>query len=180
MSDSRKFAYASRNLSTFTTDAASKLDVLWHDGDTLGVDGAQVGVFEEADQVSLGGFLKGHDSRGLEAEVSLEVLGDFTDQALERQLADEELSALLVTTDLTESYGTGPVPVGFLDTSCGRGRFASCLGGELLAWGLASGGLAGGLLGTSHGELVILALELRFFIGPNSFPRQLIGGFGSQ
>ena len=44
--------------------------------------------------------------------------------------------------------------MGFLDTSGGRCRFASCLGGELLAWGFASGGLAGGLLGTSHGELV--------------------------
>ena len=45
-------------LSTLTTDTAGKLDVLWHDGDTLGVDGAQVGVLEEADQVGLGGLLK--------------------------------------------------------------------------------------------------------------------------
>ena len=142
------------NLSTLSADTAGELDVLGHDGDTLGVDGAQVGVFEESYEVGFGSFLEGHDSRALETEISFEVLGDFTDQALEGKLADEELSALLVTTDLTESYGTGPVPVGLLDTSCGRGRFASCLGGELLAWGLASGGLAGGLLGTSHGELV--------------------------
>ena len=40
--------------------------------------------------------------------------------------------------------------MGLLHASCGRGRFASCLGGELLAWGLATGGLACGLLGTSH------------------------------
>lgn len=33
-------------LSTLTTDTTSQLDVLWHDSDTLGVDGAQVGVFE--------------------------------------------------------------------------------------------------------------------------------------
>ena len=39
-------------LSTFTTDTAGKLDILGHDGDTLGVDGAQVGIFEETDQVS--------------------------------------------------------------------------------------------------------------------------------
>ena len=137
-------------LSTFATDTAGKLDVLGHDGDTFGVDGAQVGVFEEPDEVSLRSFLESHDGRGLESEISLEVLCDFTHQTLEGKLADEELSALLVTTDLTESYGTRPVPVGFLDTSCGRGRFASCLGGELLAWGLATGGLACGLLGTSH------------------------------
>ena len=138
------------NLSALATDTAGQLDVLGHDGDTLGVDGTQVGVFEETDEVGLGSFLEGHDGRGLEPEVGFEVLGDFTDQTLEGQLADEELSALLVTSDLTESYGTGPVPVGFLDASCGRGGLASCLGGELLAWGLATGGLAGSLLGTSH------------------------------
>ena len=137
-------------LSTLATDTAGKLDVLGHDGDTFGVDGAQVGVFKEPDEVGLGSFLESHDGRGLESEVSLEVLCDFTHQTLEGKLADEELSALLVTTDLTESYGTRPVPVGFLDTSCSRGGLASCLGGELLAWGLASGGLASGLLGTSH------------------------------
>ena len=142
------------NLSTLSADTAGELDVLGHDGDTLGVDGAQVGVFEESYEVGFGSFLEGHDSRALETEISFEVLGDFTDQALEGKLADEELSALLVTADLTESYGTGPVPVGLLDTSCGWGGLASCLGGELLAWGLASSGLAGGLLGTSHGELV--------------------------
>ena len=140
------------SLGTFSTDASGQLDVLGHDGDTLGVDGAQVGVLEETDQVSLGGFLKGHDSRGLEAEISLEVLGDFTDQALEGQLPDEELSALLVTTDLTEGDGSGPVTMGFLDTSCSRGGLASSLGGELLAWGLASGRFTGGLLGTSHDD----------------------------
>ena len=138
------------NLSALATDTAGKLDVLGHDGDTLGVDGAQVGVFEETDEVGLGSLLEGHDGRGLEPEVSLEVLGDFTDQALEGELADEKLCALLVTTDLTESHGTGPVPVGLLDASCGRGGFASCLGGKLLAWGLATGGLASCLLGTSH------------------------------
>ena len=138
------------NLSTLSADTAGKLDVLGHDGDTLGVDGAQVGVFEESYEVGFGSFLEGHDGRGLESEVGLEVLGDFTDQTLEGKLADEELSALLVTTDFTKSHGTGPVPVGLLDASCGRGRLASCLGGELLAWGLATGGLACGLLGTSH------------------------------
>ena len=124
------------------------------------MDGAEISILEKANEVSLRGLLEGHDSRGLEPEVSLEVLGDFTDQALEGELADEKLCALLVTADLTESHGTGPVPVGLLDASCGRGGLASCLGGELLAWGLASGGLAGGLLSTSHGEPVNLLVSL--------------------
>ena len=139
-------------LSTLSTDTAGKLDVLGHDGDTLGVDSTQVGVLKEADEVSLAGLLEGHDGGALEAEVSLEVLGDLTDQALEGQLADEELSGLLVSPDLTESDGSWPVSVGLLDSSGSRGRFAGSLGGQLFPGGLASSGLASGLLGTSHGD----------------------------
>jgi hypothetical protein len=40
----------------------------------LGVDGAEVGVLEEADQVRLGGLLEGEDGVRLEAQVRLEVL----------------------------------------------------------------------------------------------------------
>ena len=139
-------------LGTFTTDTASQLDVLGHDGHTLGVNGAQVGVLKQTNQVSLGGLLQGHDSRGLEAKVSLEVLGNLTDQTLEGQLPDQEFSALLVTPNLTESNGTGPVTVGLLHTTCSRGRLASSLGGKLLARGLPSGRLTGGLLCTGHAD----------------------------
>ena len=138
------------DLGALSADTAGQLDVLGHDGDTLGVDGAQVGVLEEADQVSLAGLLQSHDGGALEAQVGLEVLGDLTDEALEGQLADQQLGALLVTTDLTESHGTGPVPVGLLDTPGGGRGLASGLGGQLLARSLSSGRLAGCLLGTGH------------------------------
>jgi len=138
------------DLGTLSTDAAGKLDVLGHDGDTLGVDGAQVGVLKETNQVSLRGLLESHDSRGLETKVSLEVLGNLTDKALEGQLADEKLSGLLVATDLTESNCARAITMGLLDSSGSRGRFAGSLSGELLPGGLASGGLASGLLGTCH------------------------------
>lgn len=49
------------------------------DGDTLGVDGAQVGVLKEGNEVRLDRLLQGTNGGGLEAEVGLEVLGDFTD-----------------------------------------------------------------------------------------------------
>ena len=138
------------DLSTLSTDTASQLDVFWHDGDTFGVDGAQVGVLEETDQVCLAGLLKGHDGRALEAEISLEVLSDFTYKTLEWQLADEKLGGLLVTTDLTESDGSWPVSVGLLDTSGGWGTLASCLGGELLARSLSSGRFTSGLFCSCH------------------------------
>ena len=41
-------------LGALTADAAGQLNVLRHDGDALGVDGAQVGVIEDADDVRLG------------------------------------------------------------------------------------------------------------------------------
>jgi hypothetical protein len=73
-------------LSALATDAAGQLDVLGHDGDTLGVDRAQVGVLEQADQVGLRRLLQRQDGAGLEAKIGLEVLGNFTNQALERKL----------------------------------------------------------------------------------------------
>jgi len=51
-----------QNLSTFSTDTSCQLDVLGHDGDTLGVDGAQVGILKETDKVSFRCFLESHDS----------------------------------------------------------------------------------------------------------------------
>ena len=140
-------------LGTFSTDSAGQLDVLGHNGDTLGVDGAKVGILEETDEVSLRGLLEGHDGRALEAEVSLEVLSDLTDKTLEGELADEKLGRLLVSSDLTESDGTGPVTMGLLDATGRGGRLASGFGSQLLARGLASGGLASGLLGSCHLDL---------------------------
>ena len=109
-----------------------QLDVLGHDGDSLGVDGAQVGVLKQTNQVSLAGLLKSHDGRALEAQVGLEVLSDLSDQTLEGQLADQQLSGLLVTTDLSQSHGTGPVTMGLLHATGGWGAFAGSLGCELL------------------------------------------------
>ncbi|KAF8376109.1 hypothetical protein PRIPAC_82538, partial [Pristionchus pacificus] len=115
LSSSSLAAVQAHGLSTLSTDAAGELDVLGHDGHSLGVDGAKVGVLEESDEVSLGGLLEGHHGGRLEAEVGLEVLGDLADQTLEGELADEQLRGLLVATDLTKSNGTGTVTraVGF-------------------------------------------------------------------
>ncbi len=141
---------ASWSLCTFAADSTGELDVLRHDCHTLGVDSAQVGVFEETDEVGLAGFLEGHDGGALEAEISLEVLGDLTDQPLERELADQKLSALLVATDLSERHGSGPVSVGLFHSSGSWSRFPCSLGGQLLSGSLSSGGLASGLLCSGH------------------------------
>ena len=81
------------------------------------MDGGQVGILEQGHEVSLGGLLKSHNGRGLEAQVGLEscasdheiprittktetdleVLSDFTNKTLEGQLADQEFGGLLIT-----------------------------------------------------------------------------------
>jgi hypothetical protein len=135
--------------------------------DALSVDGSKVGILKQGDEVSLSSLLKGHNSRRLETKIGLVVydpaiispsaakekgererptLRDFTDEALEGQLADEELGALLVATDFTEGDGTRAETMRLLHTTGRRRRLASLLGGELLAGSLATGRLAGSLL----------------------------------
>lgn len=133
-----------------TTDAAGKVDVTGHDGNTLAVDSAQVNILKQRDEVGLGSLLEGSDGSRLEAKVSLALLGDLTDETLEGKLADQELSRLLVATDLTERNGAGAIAMGLLDAR-GRGcRLAGSLGGDHLAGSLTTGGLASSVLGTSH------------------------------
>ena len=138
------------NLGTFSTDTSRQLDVLGHDRYTLGMDGTQVGILEETDQICLAGFLKSHHGGALETQVGLEILSDLTDETLEGQFPDQQFGTLLVTTDLTESDRSGPVTMGFFHTS-GGGRTLTCgLRGQLFTRGLSSGGFTSGLLGTSH------------------------------
>jgi hypothetical protein len=62
-----------------TADAPGQLEVLGHDGDSSGVDGAEVGVLEQGDEVSLSSLLKGQDGRALESQFLLEFVGKFAD-----------------------------------------------------------------------------------------------------
>jgi hypothetical protein len=81
----------------------------------------------------------------------LVVLCDFTNETLERQFADQEFGRLLVATNFTEGDGTGAEAVRLLDTTgSGHGRLTGLLGSELLAGGLATSRLAGGLLLDGH------------------------------
>ena len=126
-------------LSAFSADAACQLHVLGHNGDSFGVDGAEVGVLEEPGEVGLASLLQGHDGRALEAQVGLEVLGNLSHKSLEGQLADQKLSGFLVASDFAEGDGARAESVRALHASGRWGRFARGFGGELLAGGLASG-----------------------------------------
>lgn len=137
-------------LGTLAADTSGKLDVLGHDSDTFGVDGAQVCVLEETDQVGLASLLESHDGRGLEAKISLKVLCNLSHETLEWQLADEQFCRFLVSTDLPQSHCSWPVTVRLLDAAGGGCALTSSLGGQLLAWGFASSGFTCCLLCTSH------------------------------
>ena len=107
------------------------------------MDGAEVGILKETHQVGLTSLLKGHHSRTLESQVGLEVLSNLSDETLERQLADEQFSGLLVPgrgfksftldnpdplpPDLAKSNGARPIAVGLLHSTCGRSTLPGCL-----------------------------------------------------
>ena len=143
----------SRSLSS---DSASELEVLWHDGDSLGVDGAEVGVFEESNEVGLGGFLEGEDGGALESEVVLELRGDLTDESLEGKLSDEELGALLESSDFTESNCAWSESVWLLDAAGGGDLgLLGLLVSDVLSGGLSTSVLSSSLLGSCHFDDVL-------------------------
>jgi hypothetical protein len=72
-------------------------------------------VLEERDEVGLGGLLESTNGRRLESQVGLEVLGNLTNQSLEGQLSNQELSRLLVSSNFSESDGSRLVSVRLLD-----------------------------------------------------------------
>lgn len=116
------------------------------------MDGAEVCVLEKADQVRLGRLLERAHSRRLEAQVSLKVLGNFADQALERQLPDQEFGALLELTNIAQGHSARAVPAGLFHAAGGRGGLARGLGSQVLARSFASRAFSGCLLGSGHGN----------------------------
>jgi len=138
------------SLESFTSDSSGQLEISGHDGNSLGVDGAQVGIFEKTDQVGFSSFLKSQNSGALESQVSFIVMSNFSDESLERKLSDEEISGLLVLSDFSQSDGTGSISVGLLDTTSSGGGFSGSLGGELLSGSLGTGRFSGSLLSSGH------------------------------
>ena len=129
-------------------------------GDTLGVDGAQVGVFEERDKVSLDRLLESTNGRRLEAKVGLEVLRDFTNQALEGKFADEELSGFLIATNLTEGNSSFEAVL----ATCYSEQSGECLPG-LYRWGFLTPPVDGAAL-----RAALDASCLRGALPPVDFP----------
>jgi len=70
------------------------------------MDGTEIGVLEETNEISLRGLLKGGDGRRLKAQIVFESGSNLTNEALEGKLANQQISALLITTDFTKGHGS--------------------------------------------------------------------------
>ena len=135
---------------SFTSDSSSELDVFGHDGNSSSMDGTEIGIFEETDEVSFGGFLESEDGGTLESEFVFEFSGDFSNESLEGEFSDQEIGALLIFSDFSEGDGSGSESVGFLDTSGSGGRFSGGLVGELFSGSLETSGFSSSLLSSCH------------------------------
>ena len=98
--------------------------------------------------------MESSDGRRLESQVGLEVLGDLTDETLEGELSDQEFGRLLVSSDLSKGDGSWSVTMRFLHSAGGWGALSGSFGRQLLSWSLASSRFTGGLLGSSHFDIV--------------------------
>lgn len=97
-----------KRLDAFASNNSGELDVFRHDTlDIFDLNGVQIGVSEQTYQVNYARFLGSHDGEALKMEMGLEVLKDFADETLERQLVDEKFRTLLVATDFSKSYVSG-------------------------------------------------------------------------
>ena len=99
---------------------------------------------------SKGGARLYQNSGALEAAVVLEDRGDLAHQALEGQLAQQQVGRLLKVADLADRHRARAVAVRLLGPFVGGLVFSAGFAGQLLLRRLATGGLAVGLFGTCH------------------------------
>ena len=162
-------------LEALSTDAPRELHVLLHDGDSIGVNRAEISILEESGQVTLSSFLEGEKGVGLEAELTINAVADGSDEPLEGGLGEKELSGLLILLDLTESDSTGSESELLLHATLGRRGLldnglglASSGGGSLATLGVGSDVL---LAFGSLGELGFLSSD---FLSSNLYSGHLV------
>jgi hypothetical protein len=96
-----------RRLGILRSEALCQLYVFRHDRDAARMDGTEVGVLEEVDDVALGCLLHGEDGAGLEAEALIAPHGDLADQALEREFSEQHVMPFLILVNFAEGDGAG-------------------------------------------------------------------------
>ena len=89
-----------------SADSSGEVHILLEDSGALGVDGAEVGVLEDSDDVSFRSFLEGKESLRLESEFVIEIRADASDKSLERGAWKEVADRFLIFLNLSEGDGT--------------------------------------------------------------------------
>jgi len=102
-----------RVLYSFPADPAGQLNVLWQDRHALGVDGAEVRVLKESDEVRLGRLLQRPDGSTRKPNFRIKVLRDLAHKALEGQFAEKKAGGFLVLSNLLKRGRAGPVATPF-------------------------------------------------------------------
>jgi hypothetical protein len=80
------------------------------------MDSTEVSIFQEI-EVTFSSLLEGENSGALESDVLLELRTDLADESLEGELSDEEVVALLETSNLTESNSARSKSAGLIDST---------------------------------------------------------------
>ena len=93
-------------LGALPTNTECQFQVARKNGYALGMDGAEVCVLKQGDQVCLASLLKSQDGDRLPAEVGLEVLADLAHQALKGNLTDKKLGGLLKFANFSQGPST--------------------------------------------------------------------------
>ena len=138
-------------LTSLSPYAACKLHVLRHDGHAFCVQGAEVGVFEQTNEISLWSLLKSSNRGRLKADTATDVLCNFPNEPLEWQLANQQLSWLLEATDLPKSDSAWAIAMMVLTKSPNSWHaFSSWLRGQNLPSLRHRSILASCLLSASH------------------------------
>ena len=87
-----------------TSDPSRQLHVLGHDGDALAMDGTEVAVLEQADEMCLRGLLQGQNGSALPTVRLPGHVGlDLADESSEREAADQQIGRVLIGSDLLQS-----------------------------------------------------------------------------
>ena len=104
-------AVSTSDLVYVSSDATSELHVLDHESHSVGVDGAEVAVFEETSEIALRGLLKSLKSLRGEANIRIGGAGDLSDKPLEGQSRYDYLDRLLESLDFLEGESPGSEPL---------------------------------------------------------------------
>lgn len=89
-------------LHPLASQAASQIQVVRLEGDTFAMPTTGISIYEYPNQVGFRSLVESCKGDGLEAEISLEILGDLPHQTIEGLLGDQVNCALLILPDLLQ------------------------------------------------------------------------------